>query len=54
MNMITLEALGSVGVVTLSNPPHNLIGRDFIEEFCCAQERAVALLGLLYLVAPGL
>ena len=42
MGMITLKAIGSVGVVTLSNPPHNLIGRDFIEEFCCAQERAVA------------
>ena len=42
MNMITLETLGSVGVITLSNPPHNLICRDFIEEFCCAQERAVA------------
>ena len=42
MGMITLKALGSVGIVTLSNPPHNLIGRDFIEEFCCAQERAVA------------
>ena len=40
--MITLETLGSVGVITLSNPPHNLICRDFIEEFCCAQERAVA------------
>ena len=41
MGMITVRAVGSVGVLTLNNPPHNLIGRDFIEEFCCAQERAV-------------
>ena len=42
MGMITLEAIGSVGVVTLNNPPHNLIGDEFIEEFCCAQEHAVS------------
>ena len=41
MGMITVKAVGSVGVVTLNNPPHNLISGDFIEEFCCAQERAV-------------
>ena len=41
MGMIAVRAVGSVGVLTLNNPPHNLIGRDFIEEFCYAQERAV-------------
>ena len=40
--MIKLDTVGAVAVVTLNNPPHNLIGGDFIEEYCCAQETAVA------------
>ena len=39
--MITLEHDGAVGVVTLSHPPHNLIGDEFIERYCAAQEDAV-------------
>ncbi|MEM7099434.1 MAG: enoyl-CoA hydratase/isomerase family protein [Pseudomonadota bacterium] len=40
-NLVTLEAVGSVGVILLNNPPHNLIGGDFIEQYCQAQEQAV-------------
>ena len=40
MGMITVR-FGGGGRLTLNNPPHNLIGSDFIEEFCSAQERAV-------------
>lgn len=40
--MIRLEHDGGVGVVTLSHPPHNLIGGEFIERYCTAQEDAVA------------
>jgi len=40
-NLITLKNVGSVGVVLLNNPPHNLIGGEFIEQYCQAQEQAV-------------
>ena len=39
--MIRLEHDGAVGVVTLSHPPHNLIGDEFIDRYCAAQEDAV-------------
>ena len=38
--LVTLDTVGSVGVVLLNNPPHNLIGGDFIDQFCQAQEQA--------------
>ena len=41
-NLISLDTIGSVGVILLNNPPHNLIGGAFIEEYCSAQEQAVA------------
>ncbi|WP_419923127.1 hypothetical protein [Candidatus Poriferisodalis sp.] len=40
--MIRLTHDGAVGVVTLSHPPHNLIGAEFIDRYCSAQEDAVA------------
>ncbi|WP_419841543.1 enoyl-CoA hydratase/isomerase family protein [Candidatus Poriferisodalis sp.] len=40
--MIHLRHDQAVGVVTLSHPPHNLIGDEFIERYCTAQEDAVA------------
>ena len=40
--MIRLTHDGAVGVVTLSHPPHNLIGDEFIDRYCGAQEDAVA------------
>ncbi|WP_419864840.1 enoyl-CoA hydratase/isomerase family protein [Candidatus Poriferisodalis sp.] len=40
--MIRLEHDGAVGIVTLSHPPHNLIGDEFIDRYCTAQEDAVA------------
>ena len=40
--MIRLTHDGAVGVVTLSHPPHNLIGDEFIDRYCSAQEDAVA------------
>ena len=39
--LVSLDTIGSVGVVLLNNPPHNLIGGDFIEQYCQAQEQAV-------------
>ena len=42
MGMITLEAVGSVGSSKAQQPAAQLDGRDFIEEFCPAQERAAA------------
>ena len=39
--MIRLTHDGAVGVVTLSHPPHNLIGAEFIDRYCTAQEDAV-------------
>ncbi|WP_428120143.1 hypothetical protein [Candidatus Poriferisodalis sp.] len=38
--MIRLTHDGAVGVVTLSHPPHNLIGAEFIDRYCTAQEDA--------------
>ena len=40
-DLVRFELDGAVGVVTLDNPPHNLIGGQFIDEYCAAQERAV-------------
>ena len=40
--LVNLETIGSVGVVTLNNPPHNLIGVEFIEEYCDVLETAAA------------
>ena len=40
--MIRLTHDGAVGVLTLSNPPYNLIGNEFIDRYCAAQEDAVA------------
>ena len=39
--LIRFELDGAVGVLTLDNPPHNLIGAQFIDEYCSAQEHAV-------------
>ena len=41
-DLIRLEMDGAVAVITLNNPPHNLIGGEFIEQYCTAQEQAVA------------
>lgn len=41
-SLIDSEAVGAVSVLTLNNPPHNLIGGSFIEDYCRAQEEAVA------------
>ena len=40
-DQISLVINGAVGVVTLNNPPHNLIGEGFIDDYCEAQELAV-------------
>ena len=40
--VVNLSMHDAVGVVLLNNPPHNLIGGDFIEQYCQAQESAVA------------
>lgn len=40
--MIKLSHEGAVGVVTLSHAPHNLIGDEFIDRYCSAQQDAVA------------
>ncbi len=41
-DLVRLEVNGAVGVITLDNPPHNLIGDRFIDEYGAAQEDAVA------------
>ena len=40
-DQISLVINGAVGVVTLNNPPHNLMGEGFIDDYCKAQELAV-------------
>jgi enoyl-CoA hydratase/carnithine racemase len=40
--LINLQHDGAVGVVTLSNPPHNLITTAFIEQYCTCLEAAAA------------
>ena len=40
-NLVTLDLVGAVGVVKLNNPPHNLIGGSFIDEYCDAQDLAI-------------
>lgn len=41
MNTILYEKDGAVGVVTMSNPPHNLIGNAFMTDLLDAYTRAV-------------
>ncbi|MEM7017839.1 MAG: enoyl-CoA hydratase/isomerase family protein [Pseudomonadota bacterium] len=41
-DLIRLDMDGAVAIITLDNPPHNLIGGEFIEQYCAAQEKAVA------------
>jgi len=40
--LMKLHHDAAVAVVTLSNPPHNLISATFIEQYCACLERAVA------------
>jgi enoyl-CoA hydratase/carnithine racemase len=40
--LINLKQDAALGIVTLSNPPHNLITIDFIEQYCACLEQAVA------------
>ena len=41
-NLINLQHDNAVAVVTLNNPPHNLLTMDFIDEYCAVLEHAVA------------
>ena len=41
-DLIKLHHDAAVAVVTLNNPPHNLISTSFIEQYCTYLERAVA------------
>lgn len=41
-DLVRLEFDGAVGVITLDNPPHNLISDRFIDDYGAAQEQAVA------------
>lgn len=41
-DLVRLESDGAVGVITLDNPPHNLMGDRFVDEYSAAQEDAVA------------
>ncbi len=40
--LIKLQHDGAVAVVTLDNPPHNLITANFLDEYCATLERAAA------------
>ena len=40
--LIRLQHDGGVAIVTLNNPPHNLLTTEFIEQYCASLEQAVS------------
>lgn len=38
--LVSLQNDGAVAIVTLNNPPHNLITSEFLEQYCAALEKA--------------
>ena len=38
--LVSLQNDGAVAIVTLNNPPHNLITTVFLEQYCAALEKA--------------